>query len=81
MIKLALLAYVIASTLLLGAAGIGLVFSSVHSILGFDKGGRCDQRVRIRQASAAIGALVLSPGGYPEIGQCRRLILLDDFTV
>jgi hypothetical protein len=37
MIKLALLAYVIAATLLLGAAGIGLVFYSVHSILSFDK--------------------------------------------
>ena len=37
MIKLALLAYVISATLLLGAAGVGLVFSSVHSILSFDK--------------------------------------------
>jgi hypothetical protein len=36
MIKLALLAYVIVATLLLGAAGIGLVFSSVHSLC-FDK--------------------------------------------
>jgi hypothetical protein len=37
MIKLALLTYVIVATLLLGAAGIGVVFSSVHSLLGFDK--------------------------------------------
>jgi hypothetical protein len=37
MIKLALLAYVIAATLLLGAAGIGLMFSSIHSLLSFDE--------------------------------------------
>jgi hypothetical protein len=39
MIKLALLAYVISATLFLGAAGIGLGFSSVHSMLTFDKAG------------------------------------------
>jgi len=33
MIKLALLVYVIAATMLIGAAGIGLLFSGIHSIL------------------------------------------------
>jgi hypothetical protein len=33
MIKLALLAYVIAATILIGAAGMGLLFSGVYSIL------------------------------------------------